>query len=130
MVAIALVHATLNNVHATSFGLLLMCIMCARNCLIICTYCIDAYHNCLYILCTEYPWSGQHRTSQRLHFLRCLLFNIGYLFKGIPFRHHKANKKKLLYWRNPPDPKNTPDPTLFFFSVKNKTKNQPTDPKK
>ena len=28
---------------------------------------------------------------------------------------NKAKKKKLLYWRNPTDPKIRPDPTFFFF---------------
>ena len=40
-------------------------------------------------------------------------------------------KKKLLYWRNPTDPKIRPDPT-FFLKTKKKKKDKkwPTDPKK
>ena len=34
---------------------------------------------------------------------------------------HKA-KKKLLYWRNPTDPKIRPDPTFFFLNKKKKKK--------
>ena len=29
-------------------------------------------------------------------------------------------KKKLLYWRNPTDPKIRPDPTFFFLKTKKK----------
>ena len=40
-------------------------------------------------------------------------------------------KKKLLYWRNPTNPKIRPDPTFFFKKTKKKTKKKrPTDPKK
>ena len=44
---------------------------------------------------------------------------------------HKAKKKKLLYWRNPTDPKIRPDPTFFFLNQKKKKKKKwPTDPTK
>ena len=44
----------------------------------------------------------------------------------------KSKKTKLLYWRNPTDPKIRPDPTFFFKNKKKKkkTKKWPTDPKK
>ena len=36
----------------------------------------------------------------------------------------RPKKKKLLYWRNPTDPKMRPDPTFFFLkTTKKKTKN-------
>ena len=39
-------------------------------------------------------------------------------------------KKKLLYWRNPTDPKIRPDPTFFCKKQKQTKKKWPTDPKK
>ena len=47
----------------------------------------------------------------------------------------RPKKKKLLYWRNPTDPKIRPDPTFSFKKPKKKTKKKktkkwPTDPKK
>ena len=46
-------------------------------------------------------------------------------------REPLGQKKKLLYWRNPTDPKIRPDPTFFFKKPKKKKdKNRPTDPKK
>ena len=33
-----------------------------------------------------------------------------------------GQKKKLLYWRNPTDPKIRPDPTFFFQKTKKKDK--------
>ena len=36
-------------------------------------------------------------------------------------------KKKLLYWRNPTDPKIRPDPTFFFLKTKKKKKRQKND---
>ena len=46
-------------------------------------------------------------------------------------QHCKAKKKKLLYWRNPTDPKIRPGPTFKKNKKqKKKTKKRPTDPKK
>ena len=39
----------------------------------------------------------------------------------------KAKKKKLLYWRNPTDPKIRPDPTFFFKKPKKKKDKKMTD---
>ena len=36
----------------------------------------------------------------------------------------QKKKKKLLYWRNPTDPKIRADPTFFFLKTKKKTKDK------
>ena len=38
--------------------------------------------------------------------------------KAPPDMHAAKAKKKLLYWRNPTDPKIRPDPTFFFLNKK------------
>ena len=38
-----------------------------------------------------------------------------------------GQKKKLLYWRNPTDPKIRPDPTFFFKNQKKKKDKKMTD---
>ena len=49
-----------------------------------------------------------------------LLINIILCLQSI----HLGQKKKLLYWRNPTDPKIRPDPTFFFFKKQTKKKDK------